>query len=361
MAQIELVDIVKKYGDVLACDEIGFHAAEGEFVTLLGPSGCGKSTTLNMIAGLESITGGDLLFDGRRVNDLRPFDRDVAMVFQSYGLYPHMTVFDNIAFTLKTRKAKKDEIKKRVEQVAASLELGPLLKRYPRELSGGQQQRVAIGRAIVREPSVFLFDEPFSNLDTELRVRMRSEIKQLHEKLSITSVFVTHDQEEALSLSDKIVVLGGGKVQQVGSAEEVYYRPSNKYVASFIGSPKMNFLQGEVVVGANGLEYRSEDLSIPLRLHQLPEGVAPDSELGVRPEALELLSEAGSDTFSCRVLVSQPLGAVSDILATTASGREFTVRVSGFRACEPGSELHLRVDPDRLNWFASATGERIGA
>ena len=359
MAQIQLVDIVKKYGDVLACDEINFLAEEGEFVTLLGPSGCGKSTTLNMIAGLESITDGDLLFDGRRVNDLRPIDRDVAMVFQSYGLYPHMTVYDNIAFTLKTRKTPKTEIRRRVEQVADSLELGPLLKRYPRELSGGQQQRVAIGRAIVREPSVFLFDEPFSNLDTELRIRMRAEIKQLHEKLGITSVFVTHDQEEALSLSDKIVVLGGGKVQQTGSAEEVYYRPRNKYVASFIGSPKMNFFSGGVVPAESGLGYRFEDVTLPLRLEQLGAGIDAGSELGVRPENILLAEEAGPDTFTGTVLVSQPLGAVSDILVTVGS-QEVTVRVSGFRDCEPGSRLHLRLDPSHYNWFSPETGERLG-
>ena len=228
MAEVDLVEVTKRYGAVEACSGVNLRIPEGEFVTLLGPSGCGKSTTLNMIAGLEEITAGDILMDGQRVNDLTPYERDVAMVFQQYALYPHMTVAENIGFTMKLRRRPKAEIAAKVGAVAELLELSPYLDRLPRELSGGQQQRVALGRAIIREPRVFLFDEPFSNLDAALRLRMRAEIKLLHSRLGVTSIFVTHDQEEALSISDRIAVMQQGRVEQYGTPEEVYARPPRR-------------------------------------------------------------------------------------------------------------------------------------
>ena len=247
MTRIELIDIVKKYGGVNACDGVDLLIEDREFVTLLGPSGCGKSTTLNLIAGLDDVTSGAILMDGKRVNELTPYQRDVAMVFQQYALYPHMTVAENIGFTLRLRKRPKSEIRERVQRVAELLELTALLDRLPRELSGGQQQRVAIGRAVIREPGVFLFDEPFSNLDAALRIRMRSEVRQLHDRLGVTSVFVTHDQEEAMSISDRIAVMRLGKVEQFGTPEEVYSAPVSKYVAEFVGSPRMNMLEGNLL------------------------------------------------------------------------------------------------------------------
>ena len=234
----------KRFGSVLACSEVDLHISDGEFVTLLGPSGCGKTTTLNVLAGLEQATSGEVRIGGRVVNDLGPYERDVAMVFQDYALYPHMTVGENIGFTLRLRKRPRSEIATRVAAVAETLELTQLLHRLPRELSGGQQQRVALGRALIREPAVFLFDEPFSNLDATLRVRMRGEIKQLHQRLGVTSVFVTHDQEEAMSISDRVVVMRAGRVEQVGTPEDVYARPASRYVARFVGSPQVEILEG---------------------------------------------------------------------------------------------------------------------
>ena len=235
MADVELRAITKQYGTTFACSDVNLRVADGEFVTLLGPSGCGKTTTLNIIAGLDEPTSGEVLMGGRVVNDLTPFERDVAMVFQNYALYPHMSVRDNIGFTLRLRKRPKEEIRRRVEGVAQMLELAHVLERLPRELSGGQQQRVALGRAVIREPAVFLFDEPFSNLDAALRVKMRVEVKELHQRLGITSLFVTHDQEEALSLSDRIAIMREGHVEQVGTPDDVYVQPRTRYVARFIG------------------------------------------------------------------------------------------------------------------------------
>ncbi len=238
-------------------------------MTLLGPSGCGKTTTLNIIAGLEEVTSGEVRIGGRAVNDLGPFERDVAMVFQNYALYPHMTVAENIGFTLRLRKRPREEIRARVGQVAATLELEHLLERLPRELSGGQQQRVALGRALIREPAVFLFDEPFSNLDAALRVRMRSEIKELHQRLRVTSVFVTHDQEEAMSISDRVAIMRAGRVEQVGTPEEVYARPVSTYVARFVGSPQMELLSGELLRTDGSARYHVGEVSFPV-----PPGVA---------------------------------------------------------------------------------------
>src|SRR3954451_15515734 len=246
MASVTVKDIRKSYGDMEVIHGLNLEIADGAFIVLLGPSGCGKSTLLRMIAGLEPITSGEIEIGGQTVNDLHPKDRNIAMVFQNYALYAHMTVFDNMAFSMQLKKVAKDEIRKKVEWAASVLNLTPYLARYPRQLSGGQRQRVAMGRAIVRDPAVFLFDEPLSNLDAKLRVQMRTEIKELHQRLKSTTVYVTHDQIEAMTLADKIVVLRDGFIEQVGRPLEVYDRPANLFVAEFIGSPTMNILHGEI-------------------------------------------------------------------------------------------------------------------
>src|SRR5688572_9630333 len=246
MAKVLLRDLNKKYDDTHAVKNVNLEIRDREFVVLVGPSGCGKTTTLRMVAGLEEITSGEISIDGRVVNDLPPMDRDIAMVFQNYALYPHMSVYDNMAFGLKMRKFGRDEIQKRVREAAEILGIQPLLARRPRQLSGGQRQRVAMGRAIVRHPKVFLFDEPLSNLDAKLRVQMRTEIKKVHQKVRTTTVYVTHDQVEAMTLADRVVVMNQGRIEQVGSPNELYHRPATRFVASFIGSPAMNFVPCEL-------------------------------------------------------------------------------------------------------------------
>jgi multiple sugar transport system ATP-binding protein len=348
MAAIQLVDLEKRYGSVVACDRINLDIRDGEFLTLLGPSGCGKSTLLNMIAGLEDITSGAIMMDGRRVNDMSPSERDVAMVFQSYGLYPHMTVAQNIGFALRMQKRAKAEIAARVREVAAALELTPLLDRLPRELSGGQQQRVALGRAVVREPRVFLFDEPFSNLDAALRVRMRGEVKILHERIGVTSVFVTHDQEEALSMSDRIVVLSNGAIEQVGTPLEVYSRPASRYVAAFVGSPQMSFLTG--TTGADGYRVGSAVFDLPAELN------GREVDFGVRAEHVRL-NQGG---FPATVTVCQPQGPATDVTVTWDGGTLIS-RVPGFAAFETGAAVTVAVDPAGRHWFDRASGKRVDA
>lgn len=352
MAGIELVDVVKKYGSVTACNGVNLRIRDGEFLTLLGPSGCGKSTLLNMIAGLEDITSGQIVMDGRCVNEMTPSERDVAMVFQSYGLYPHMTVAQNIGFALRMRKRPKTEISERVREVAAALELTHLLDRLPRELSGGQQQRVALGRAVVREPKVFLFDEPFSNLDAALRVRMRGEVKVLHERIGVTSIFVTHDQEEALSMSDRIVVLGNGRIEQVGTPLEVYSRPASRYVAAFVGSPQMSFLSGAIVHDGNAPTFRCGTATVNLDRYDTP--AAHEVDLGVRAEHV-WLNRGG---FDATVTVCQPQGPATDVTVAWDGGT-LIARVPGFAAYEMGEKVTVSLDPDGKHWFERDTGQRL--
>ena len=359
MAEVDLVEVTKRYGAVEACSGVNLRVPDGEFVTLLGPSGCGKSTTLNMIAGLEEITAGDILMDGQRVNDLTPYERDVAMVFQQYALYPHMTVAENIGFTMKLRRRPKAEIAVKVGEVAALLELSPYLDRLPRELSGGQQQRVALGRAIIREPRLFLFDEPFSNLDAALRLKMRAEIKLLHSRLGVTSIFVTHDQEEALSISDRIAVMRQGRVEQYGTPEEVYARPATTYVARFIGSPPMDILNGRLVTEDGVMVYRVGAVAFPLpgRTARALSAVAPrELDLGVRAEHV-LLTPPG-DGVAATVQVVQPLGP-STVVTAAWDGGALTARIPGIASLPQGETVGLRLEPEGLLFFDRETGLRL--
>src|SRR5215204_6407655 len=265
MADVTLRDVVKKFDEVEAVRQISLDIPDKEFVVLVGPSGCGKSTTLRMIAGLEDVTGGEIRVDGEIVNDVPPKDRDMAMVFQNYALYPHMSVFENMSFGLRLKRFPKDEIKRRVDEAARILDLSELLDRKPRQLSGGQRQRVAMGRAIVRNPKVFLFDEPLSNLDAKLRVQMRTEIKRVHQKVKTTTVYVTHDQIEAMTLADRVVVMNGGSIEQVGTPHDLYHHPRTRFVAGFIGSPAMNFLPCRLEQNGAGLRARLSDaISLPV-------------------------------------------------------------------------------------------------
>jgi len=355
MADVRLIKITKRFGSVAACSDVDLVIADGEFVTLLGPSGCGKTTTLNIIAGLEEATEGEVRIGDKVVNDLGPFERDVAMVFQNYALYPHMTVAENIGFTLRLRKRPKQEIAERVGKVADTLELGQLLHRLPRELSGGQQQRVALGRALIREPAVFLFDEPFSNLDAALRVRMRGEIKELHQRLGVTSVFVTHDQEEAMSISDRVAIMRLGRVEQVGTPEEVYARPRSTYVARFVGSPQMDILAGSFESVDGRTRYRVGAVSFPV-----PESVAAaaagrEVDVGIRSEHISLGDEGPSAT----VRVVQPLGPMTYVTVAWDGGL-LTARLPGISRLEAGQTVSVGLAPEHLLLFERESGLLIG-
>jgi len=356
MARVTLRALSKRFGEVKAVDDLDLDIPDGSFVTLLGPSGCGKSTTLNCIAGLERPTAGEIRFDDQIVNDLSPRDRDIAMVFQDYALYPHMTVFENLAFGLKQRRVPGQEIRTRVGQVAEVLAISELLHRRPTELSGGQRQRVALGRAIVRDPVVFLMDEPLSNLDAALRVRTRTEIKRLQRELGVTTVYVTHDQEEAMVLSDKIAVMRGGVLQQYSTPEETYGEPVNAYVAGFIGSPAMNFVDGQLERANGRLLFRSGDLAMPL-----PEVVANGAasrqvRLGVRPEHVRVQLQPEPEATVARVLLAEPVGPVT-YLDLQLGGALVKASVD--------PRLRARIDQtvgavfEHVYLFDPATGERI--
>src|SRR5947209_11197998 len=308
MASVSFNRIEKDFGSTKVIHGIGFDISDGEFMVPVGPSGCGKSTLLRMLAGLEEISAGTIAIDGKVVNDMESKDRDIAMVFQSYALYPHMTVADNMAFSLKLRKAPAATIEERVAKAAKILNLEPYLKRYPRELSGGQRQRVAMGRAIVRDPKVFLFDEPLSNLDAKLRVAMRGEIKALHQRLKTTTVYVTHDQVEAMTMADRIVVMHDGVVEQIGEPLELYDRPRNLFVAQFIGSPAMNVIHGKLRRAGNDTVVETEDgVRWPV-LRALAANEGLDVSYGVRPEHLSVVQRGGEGTVSAEVIVVEPTG-----------------------------------------------------
>ncbi|MDQ7251524.1 ABC transporter ATP-binding protein [Dongia sedimenti] len=350
MTAVELRNVSKSFGSHPVCRDVNLAVGEGEFVTLLGSSGCGKTTTLNMIAGLEDASSGDILMNGQRVNDLSPVQRDVAMVFQNYALYPHMTVAQNIGFTLKMRRLAAADIRARVEKVAASLELSALLERLPAQLSGGQQQRVAIGRALVREPRVFLFDEPFSNLDAGLRVRMRAEVKELHQRLGVTSVFVTHDQEEAMSISDRIAVMNQGVVEQFGTPEEIYSQPASRTVAVFIGNPRIELFPGTVARTADGTFCRIGGVSLALD----PRHAEGEVEIGVRPEHVRL----GERGIPAVVRMVQPVGPATHVTLDWEGG-SLTASQPGFVRLAPGSAVRAEIDPAQLLVFDRKTGRRL--
>ena len=351
MATVELREVSKSFGEIEAVHGVDLDIEEGEFAVFVGPSGCGKSTLLRLIAGLETITAGEIWIGGDRVNDLPPARRGIAMVFQSYALYPHMTVFDNMAFGLKLAKFSKNEIQVRVQKAAAILQLDELLGRKPRQLSGGQRQRVAIGRAIVREPRVFLFDEPLSNLDAKLRVQTRIEVARLHDRLDATMIYVTHDQVEAMTLADKIVVLNAGTVEQVGRPMDLYNQPANLFVAGFLGSPQMNFLGG-TVTGANGeARLRLVDGTTV----KPPTGAGSPASgtrvtLGVRPEHL-VLAEEGDVALSGQVLVTEKLGDHSLVHMALSSGDVIIVKIEGETALRQGESISAAASSEYCHLF----------
>ena len=350
MAQVTIRGARKSYGNVEVIHGVDLDVADGEFVVLVGPSGCGKSTLLRMIAGLENITGGTIAIGNRVVNNLPPKERDIAMVFQSYALYPHMKVADNMAFALKLRRTDPKIVKERVDTAAEILGLTPYLDRYPRQLSGGQRQRVAMGRAIVRDPQVFLFDEPLSNLDAKLRVQMRTEIKELHQRLKTTTVFVTHDQVEAMTMADKIVVMHDGIVEQIGAPLDLYDKPQNLFVATFIGSPGMNLIKGTAKAGGN-IEAGGTNLQAA-GSHTVQDG--QPVVYGIRPEHLELANEG----LPATVAVVEPTGSETHVFLRLGESEIVAV----FRErhnFEPGQTVHLRPRPEHAHLFDGASGDRV--
>ncbi len=361
MGSISLRNVIKRYGSGPKANPVihGVTAeiADGEFIVIVGPSGCGKSTLLRMVAGLEEITEGEISIAGRVVNDIEPSERDIAMVFQNYALYPHMSVFDNMAYGLKIAKVPIAEIKTRVDKAAKILEIGPFLQRKPRELSGGQRQRVAMGRAIVRQPQVFLFDEPLSNLDAKLRAQTRLEIQKLHAELGVTSLFVTHDQVEAMTLAQRMIVMNAGRMEQIGTPEQVYAKPATTFVASFIGSPPMNLIAGR----AEGLQFHTggQVLALPR-----PAPRSGELLLGLRPEHCELLGPAASASgvgWQLRIEVVEMLGAERLVYGKLGQAM-FTARIEGTRiAPVAGSTASLHASPEHLHWFDPATQQRLDA
>ena len=353
MAEVILNDVRKSYGAVEVIHGLSVDIEDGGFVVLVGPSGCGKSTLLRMIAGLEGIGSGTISIGGRVVNGLPPSERDIAMVFQNYALYPHKTVAANMAFSLRMRKMSKDEIRSRVDHAAEVLGLTPYLDRYPRALSGGQRQRVAMGRAIVRNPQVFLFDEPLSNLDAKLRVQMRAEIRELHQRLGSTTIYVTHDQIEAMTMADKIVVMQNGHIEQVGRPLDVYDKPDNMFVAEFIGSPAMNMIDATVTSGETGVE---ADVG-GTRLHLQSSGDLADGQdvvLGIRPENLTL----GDTGISGKISVIEPTGSETH-LVVRSNGRELVSVLRERCTLEPGQDVALSAEPESILVFDRQSGKRL--
>ncbi|MCD6301488.1 MAG: ABC transporter ATP-binding protein [Staphylothermus sp.] len=357
MVSVKLNKVSKYFGKVKAVDEVTLYIKDGEFVTLLGPSGCGKTTTLLMIAGIYKPTRGRIYFDDIDVTDIPPKDRNVGMVFQSYALYPHMTVYNNIAFPLKLKKLPKNEIDRKVREVARLLKIDHLLDRKPSQLSGGQQQRVALARALVKEPDVLLLDEPLSNLDALLRVYMRAELKRLQKTLGITAIYVTHDQIEALSMSDRIVVMNEGRIQQIGTPDEIYSKPANTFVASFIGTPPMNLIPCRVTSGkaleCPGFKYVFED--------EIAEKILKEHNeiyLGIRPEDVLITSKEDSDTEAV-ILVVEPIG--KDLVVTLQLGDEQTIKflTPSSTKMNPGDKVYLKFRRDRIHLFDKETGRRM--
>jgi sn-glycerol 3-phosphate transport system ATP-binding protein len=359
MADVSLKDVHKSFGKSEVIHGISCDIKDGEFIVILGPSGCGKSTVLRMIAGLEVITDGEIAIDGKVVNQLEPADRDIAMVFQNYALYPHMTVYKNMAYGLKIRRMPKEEIDKRVMNAAKILELTEFLDRKPRQLSGGQRQRVAMGRCMVREPKVFLFDEPLSNLDAKLRVQMRLEIRKLQEDLKITSIYVTHDQVEAMTLGDRLIVMYDGYAAQIGSPLEVYEHPATRFVAGFIGSPAMNFLNARLSPKGESIEMPG-NLKLPLANCSLPEHAGKEVILGVRPEHFKPARDTAA-TLHLTVDHVELLGADTLVYGHFAEDKTLsTLRLSDVQHLVKNTKLPLIVPPQKIHLFDMETGNRIG-
>ena len=366
MARVAFDHVYKRFGKVEVVHDINLDIRDKEFLVLVGPSGCGKSTLLRMVAGLEELSEGDIVIGEKVVNNVAPKDRDIAMVFQNYALYPHMTVFDNMAFSLKLRHFPKDQIKKRVEEAAGLLNLDQFLKRKPKELSGGQRQRVALGRAIVREPQVFLMDEPLSNLDAKLRVETRANITKLHQRLQTTVIYVTHDQTEAMTMGSRIAVLNAGLIQQIGVPQELYDHPSNLFVAGFIGSPAMNFFNG-AKVGSEGdsmriiLENVGQVEVPPLYKERAREAAGKNLTFGVRPEHLEDVTVVSPDAqtgpgIEATVDVVEYLG--NELLVyMTVNGKQVVARLNPRSEAHPGGRIRLHVETDHIHLFNTDTGE----
>ena len=349
MAEVVLEDVVKEYGDVRAVDHVSMTIRDGEFVALVGPSGCGKTTTLNMVAGLIELTSGTIAIDGKVVNDLDPKDRDIAMVFQNYALYPSKTVEENLAFPLQMRKVPKEEIVRRVQRAAEILSIQPLLQRRPRQLSGGQQQRVALGRAIVRDPKAFLMDEPLSNLDAKLRVQMRAELKRLHQELESTVIYVTHDQMEAMTMADRIAVMSGGLVQQMGTPDEIYERPANIFVAGFVGSPAMNFIEGHVSTDDGNTTIRGDAWELPLS----PANAAKarntrEVVVGVRHGHVRVRPETAAEGLPGRLYTVEPTGDVTFVHVQLGASFLVASTTEPFRGT---ADQPVRVDFDQQHLY----------
>ncbi|OIJ11897.1 sugar ABC transporter ATP-binding protein [Anaerobacillus arseniciselenatis] len=362
MAEISLKNIYKIYdGDVTAVSDFNLDIKDKEFIVFVGPSGCGKSTTLRMIAGLEDISKGELYIGDRLVNDVAPKDRDIAMVFQNYALYPHMNVYENMAFGLKLRKFKKEEIDRRVKEAAKILGLTEMLDRKPKAMSGGQRQRVALGRAIVRDPQVFLMDEPLSNLDAKLRVQMRAEITKLHQRLQSTTIYVTHDQTEAMTMATRIVIMKDGVIQQVGAPKDVYDNPENVFVGGFIGSPSMNFLNGKLVNG--NFEMGDVKIKIPEgKLKMLQDYANQDLILGIRPEDIHdepvFLESSAGTKITAKIDVAELMGAES-YLYSKVNNQDFVARVDSRTDVQNGQDIQLAFDMNKCHFFDPKTELRI--
>jgi multiple sugar transport system ATP-binding protein len=362
MARVAVKELVKRFGRVLAVDHVSFEVRDGEFLVLLGPSGCGKTTTLRLIAGLEKPDAGEIYIGDRLVNDLPPKDRDVAMVFQNYALYPHMRVYENMAFPLKIRGFPREEIDKRVREVAELLHIQHLLDRYPRQLSGGQQQRVALGRALVRQPQVFLMDEPLSNLDAKLRVYMRAELKRLQRELGITTIYVTHDQAEAMTMADRIAVMNEGKIMQIAEPQELYSKPANVFVAGFVGAPAMNFIEASVNFERSAAVLDTGVWKIPLTedLSKIlsAKGTAGEVILGIRPEHIEVSKQPTPGAYEVEVFVTEPLGAETiidfkhgDVIMKAKHPEHFEAK--------PGEKIYIKFRMEYMHIFDKKTGTAI--
>jgi len=359
MATVSFQNVEKSFGTTKVLHGISFDIKDGEFVVLVGPSGCGKSTLLRMLAGLEEINAGTIAIDGKVVNDVESKDRDIAMVFQSYALYPHMTVADNMAFSLKLRKADAKVTQERVAHASKILNLDPYLKRFPRELSGGQRQRVAMGRAIVRDPKVFLFDEPLSNLDAKLRVAMRAEIKALHQRLKTTTVYVTHDQVEAMTMADRIVVMHDGRIEQIGAPLKLYDHPDNLFVAQFIGSPAMNVSNGKVN-RSNGVAHVDMNDGVQWPLFGAPGAHGQAVAYGIRPGDLKLTSPTTPEAVAGEIVVVEPTGSETELLIQVGEAQLILV-THGRPNVNPGDRVGLAVDPAKVHVFDQQTGARLSA